>query len=747
MGKHLKNRYYKQILAVLFIVSLVPVMFLSYFMYSFVNQQRTAVYRTAMSQLENDQQEFEISFSYVDMALIRLGLKDTCLSTIGKEREAKNFQAFNALQEELQLISNTETELEELYLVSQQQGWILGNTSFHSIEEDANQKMIQMLLRTEQSAFWYRDQDQLYMCRRIPINSKTGRGMLIAKFDTRTMLHQKDRREEGERLLLIDKENMVMAGAGKSSHIWDDIRVVKEIKNENAEIDVSEVRFQDEKYVMFQKISDYNGWKYLLLVPQNQIYGNLKRISYIILFVIFNLLMLDVAVIVLASKKLYSPIGKIDETVTNGMRYAEDAPETIRAEDGLMERVEYMVNKNVEMKQKLKKDQKDGQQLFLRKIYQGEITDPDQKIFEKNGFQLKQFDSGMFFVMAVKYNCHFATPEDKQLYLFALDNIVNELIIPEETFPPVLIGSLLYLTFYMKTDSAESAGMKAQLLAVMITTTVKKYMGYPVNIGISQGFTQLKNIKTGAEESKKALQDAIGAEGEVKFYHSHSTASEHTASLGVKKQRVQLMHSVDIGEPEACKKELVDYIQEISTLPYYVFKLEICKLVSEILNVYNDYALNPDYEKVGDIVDFDITKTVNNCEKLNSYLWEYLLEPLFATICSQAKDRDMMQQIIEYLLDNIEQDINLEECARHFNYNSNYLSRWFKKKTGMTYTDFITNKKMERCKTLLAETDISVNELAERFGYSSPQNFIRVFKKYTLLTPGQYRKNERERRK
>ena len=54
---------------------------------------------------------------------------------------------------------------------------------------------------------------------------------------------------------------------------------------------------------------------------------------------------------------------------------------------------------------------------------------------------------------------------------------------------------------------------------------------------------------------------------------------------------------------------------------------------------------------------------------------------------------------------------------------------------------------MERCKTLLAETDISVNELAERFGYSSPQNFIRVFKKYTLLTPGQYRKNERERRK
>ena len=48
--------------------------------------------------------------------------------------------------------------------------------------------------------------------------------------------------------------------------------------------------------------------------------------------------------------------------------------------------------------------------------------------------------------------------------------------------------------------------------------------------------------------------------------------------------------------------------------------------------------------------------------------------------------------------------------------------------------------KVEKCKELLVRTDISVNDLASRFGYSSPQNFIRVFKKYTLMTPGQYRK-------
>ena len=121
------------------------------------------------------------------------------------------------------------------------------------------------------------------------------------------------------------------------------------------------------------------------------------------------------------------------------------------------------------------------------------------------------------------------------------------------------------------------------------------------------------------------------------------------------------------------------------------------------------------------------------------------MAPLFAAVCSQAKERDMMQQIVEYIMDNLEKDINLEECARHFNYNANYLSRWFKKKMGVTYTDFITGKKVELCRQLLVDSDISVGELAERFGYSSPQNFIRVFKKYTMLTPGQYRKSEREK--
>ena len=122
---------------------------------------------------------------------------------------------------------------------------------------------------------------------------------------------------------------------------------------------------------------------------------------------------------------------------------------------------------------------------------------------------------------------------------------------------------------------------------------------------------------------------------------------------------------------------------------------------------------------------------------------EYLIDPVFTGMHEKKDQNDVIYQITHYLNENLEQNINLEECARHFNYNPNYLSRMFKKNFGKTYTDYVTERKMERCKELLLQTDISVSELAERFGYSSAQNFIRVFKKYTLVTPGQFRKHQK----
>jgi AraC-like DNA-binding protein len=57
----------------------------------------------------------------------------------------------------------------------------------------------------------------------------------------------------------------------------------------------------------------------------------------------------------------------------------------------------------------------------------------------------------------------------------------------------------------------------------------------------------------------------------------------------------------------------------------------------------------------------------------------------------------------------------------------------------MSFSDYLSQYRMNMSKKWLVETDMSVKDIAERLTYTNPQNFIRSFKKQEDMTPGQYR--------
>ena len=68
-----------------------------------------------------------------------------------------------------------------------------------------------------------------------------------------------------------------------------------------------------------------------------------------------------------------------------------------------------------------------------------------------------------------------------------------------------------------------------------------------------------------------------------------------------------------------------------------------------------------------------------------------------------------------------------------------HLSSKFKAETGMTLTDFILNEKTEEAKRLLRYTDKTAAVIGSYLGFSSQGHFSRVFRKYTGLSPREYR--------
>ncbi|MGL5693009.1 MAG: helix-turn-helix domain-containing protein, partial [Peptostreptococcaceae bacterium] len=72
--------------------------------------------------------------------------------------------------------------------------------------------------------------------------------------------------------------------------------------------------------------------------------------------------------------------------------------------------------------------------------------------------------------------------------------------------------------------------------------------------------------------------------------------------------------------------------------------------------------------------------------------------------------------------------------------NSIYLGQLFQKETGILFSDYINNFRVNKAKLLLSETTLKASDIGEKVGYTNKNYFYRKFKNIVGITPSEYRK-------
>ena len=93
-------------------------------------------------------------------------------------------------------------------------------------------------------------------------------------------------------------------------------------------------------------------------------------------------------------------------------------------------------------------------------------------------------------------------------------------------------------------------------------------------------------------------------------------------------------------------------------------------------------------------------------------------------------------KIMLYIRENYRRDISLAKVGTAVHMNPNYVSQLFKKETGVTFIQYITQLRMEDAMQLLAATEMSVVDIAMDVGFHDYFYFLKIFKKYTGKTRG-----------
>ena len=107
------------------------------------------------------------------------------------------------------------------------------------------------------------------------------------------------------------------------------------------------------------------------------------------------------------------------------------------------------------------------------------------------------------------------------------------------------------------------------------------------------------------------------------------------------------------------------------------------------------------------------------------------------------KSSRLMQQVRQYLERNYMYDISQESVSDILNFSPPYFSKLFKQHFGVTFVEFLTELRIHAAQELLQDPMKSATEIASMVGYEDPNYFVKTFKKKTGMTPTQYRRQSR----
>lgn len=114
---------------------------------------------------------------------------------------------------------------------------------------------------------------------------------------------------------------------------------------------------------------------------------------------------------------------------------------------------------------------------------------------------------------------------------------------------------------------------------------------------------------------------------------------------------------------------------------------------------------------------------------------------------SRERYSSVVRDVLNFVDFHYMEPLSLDSLAQRYAVNKNYLSTRFSKEVGMTLTDYINLTRVRRSLKLLKEASASMQEIAERVGFTNANYYTRIFKKIHGTTPNEYRQTIKAEKK
>jgi YesN/AraC family two-component response regulator len=462
------------------------------------------------------------------------------------------------------------------------------------------------------------------------------------------------------------------------------------------------------------------GWILNRIIPVENIMGEVIAMRIKVLLWAMAILAIGCIIAVLISKRVYRPI-------------------------------DYILSKMSLLEKEVNNSMKTKKNAYLKEL----ILGGDGPEYDYSRLSMKTLDlnidpeesSLLLYIMIDHYKqfCTSYNRKDRDLFRFAVINIATELCSEHFKNDAVDMGED-HVVLILNIPDPAGEDLKGTLDALIkrIQESTRKAVTVQVSAVVSPAAKDISELSGSYDQARSVSYERFFSGQECILYCESVTKKNGTDYKYPAAREKKLVGALLEGNIDEAKGQYEEIIRECVDYSYHTFRLTALRLMSAICSVLSKME-----ENSGILFDQRFDKNVTDMEEMDSleevnrYFGE-LMERIYHQI--NEKKSNKYNELLEHIESIVEAEfrnssLSLEVIASRVNMSPMYLGRLFKKFTTKSLVEYINEVRIKKAKLLLEETGKSVTDICEQTGYTNIQNFYRVFKRYTNVTPNEYRNN------
>ncbi|WP_274650858.1 helix-turn-helix domain-containing protein [Paenibacillus humicola] len=513
-------------------------------------------------------------------------------------------------------------------------------------------------------------------------------------------------------------------------------------------------RWNDRDYLVTTLTSPYTGWQYIDLIPAGQLNAKSAGIGVITAAVLAAVLLPAFAFTILGTRWLYRPVA----VLLSHIRRDAAGNETDGDEIGFVVRHWLALkNKTSELQLQLSHQLPILQESFVMQTLQGHLIHYTQteleSLFQRYGLPHRAAFAVFVLICDRSSGAEGRFSErDQDLIVFAMKNIVGDMagnadhsfrgiavnLLNDQV--AVLLWSRPETDIDAKTDEGWNASVKA--FAEEARRVLTNYLRLPTTAGFGTATNEIRDLPQSFRQAVAALNSRLVAgSGQVIDQDNIflKTSGSYRYPIELEQHYEESLKRGDLEEAQRMLHEFSRYVLG-ATNAAKIIHMSYTQLLGTTIRAM--YLLGIDLDTVfKDEEPYDRLRKTQSMEELNAWFVQKLIVPVVTFVQNKTllEHEQMIDNVAAFIRDHYDTDLSQDQCARDFGVGRTHLSKLFKRFKQVSFTDYVTQVRIEKAKELLRKTDLPVTDISVRVGYLHTQNFIRVFKKIEGVTPGMYR--------